>query len=405
MSEQLSPIEQEAATFRQEALDHYLERENAATVLRISPPSIWILFWIISGVMILAIVASFLARVEVTATGPGILRPRTGVRLLITQTSGVVTQVFARSGQFVRAQHSIVQLDSPPLRAELLEAEERIQSLRTDLDRFGRGSAAYTVGQRRSIENRIAILEAQISSFDETIATRQRKYEADKSLVAAGLLSAASAAESGELVENARRERRQLEAALSQASQELGDAAYQSDQTRAAKEAELREAVARRDRLTFALRQLNVVAPADGHVDAILVRPGDVLQNGSAVGKLIPAAPEMQVISFVPERDRAFITPGDPVRIELDQLPWTEFGTLSGHVLRISSDLASQNELKDAFAEQSPVTGPAYRVEVSLDRPRRELPLRPGMHLTVHYTLRRQRLITIIFQPLQRWMS
>ena len=189
MNEQLSPIEQEAGAFRQQALDHYLKRENAATVLRVSPPAIWTLFWIISGAMVVAIVASFIARVEVTAAGPGILRPRTGVRLLITQTAGVVTEVFSRSGQFVHAQRPIVQLESAPLRAEMLGAEGRIQMLRSDADRFGRGQAAYTLQQRHSIESRITLLNAQVASLDETIAVRKRKYDADRTLAASGLLS------------------------------------------------------------------------------------------------------------------------------------------------------------------------------------------------------------------------
>ena len=405
MNEQLSPIEQQAATFRQEALDHYLKRENAATVLTVSPPSIWTLFWIISSAMVVAIVASFFARVEVTATGPGILRPRTGVRLLMTQTAGVVTEVFAHSGQFVRAQRPIVRLDSAPLRAELLEAEGRIHMLRADVDRFGRGQATYTVQQRHSIESRIALLRAQVASLDETISARTRKYEADKSLAASGLVSPLALAESGELVEVARRERRQLEQVLSQAYQELSAVTFESDRDRAVKEDELRAAVARRDALAFSLRQLTVVAPTDGYVEAMLVRAGDVLQNGSSVGKLIPAAPEMHIIAFLPERDRAFIKKGDPVRIDLEQLPWTEFGSLDGRITQISSDLASQHELKDAFGEQSPVSGAAYRVEISLRPTRKPLPLRPGMLLTVHYTLRRQRLITVILQPLQRWIS
>lgn len=405
MSEQLSPIEQQAATFRQEALDHYLRRENAATILNVSPPSVWALFWIISGAMVVAVVASFIVRVEVTATGSGILQPRTGVRLLVTQTAGVVTEVFARSGQLVRAQRPIVRLDSAPLRAELLEAEGRIQRLGAEVDRFGRGQAAYTVQQRRSIESRIALLNAQVASLDETIAARKRKYEGDQALAASGLVSPTALAESRELVEVARRERRQLEQGLSQAPQELAALAFERDRDRAAKEEELRAAVARRDALALSLQQLTVVAPTDGYVEAMLVRPGDVLQNGSSVGKLIPATPEMHVISFIPERDRAFIQKGDRVRIDLEQLPWTEFGALEGRITQISSDLASQNELKDAFGEQSPVSGPVYRVEVSLSPTRKPLPLRPGMLLTVRYMLRRQRLITVVLPPLQRWIS
>ena len=123
------------------------------------------------------------------------------------------------------------------------------------------------------------------------------------------------------------------------------------------------------------------------------------------MGKLIPDAGVLQAVSFLPERDRAFINAGDRARIELEQLPSAEFGSLTGHVKRISSDLASPYEVKDAFGEEGAVQGPAYRVELTFDAPVRPLPLRPGMLLNVRYTLRRQRVISLVFQPLAKWLS
>jgi hypothetical protein len=38
MTEHVSPVQQKAAAFRQQAIDHYLRRDATATVLRISPP-------------------------------------------------------------------------------------------------------------------------------------------------------------------------------------------------------------------------------------------------------------------------------------------------------------------------------------------------------------------------------
>lgn len=115
----------------------------------------------------------------------------------------------------------------------------------------------------------------------------------------------------------------------------------------------------------------------------------------------------MQVVSFLEEKDRAFVKAGDEVHLELDQLPYSEYGTLRAEVVRISDDLASPFEIREALGENQKMEIPTYRVELRITDARAlanaKVKLRTGMLMNVRYTLRRQPLISIIMAPLQRW--
>ncbi|HET9954833.1 MAG TPA: hypothetical protein VFQ61_10025, partial [Polyangiaceae bacterium] len=81
---------------------------------------------------------------------------------------------------------------------------------------------------------------------------------------------------------------------------------------------------------------------------------------------------------------------------------------LSGRIARISSDLASPYELREAFGEGAQLPSPSYRVEMSVvddDNLRRLSPrIRPGMLVTARFTLRRRTLVALVLDPLRRWL-
>lgn len=155
-------------------------------------------------------------------------------------------------------------------------------------------------------------------------------------------------------------------------------------------------------------RQTTVLAPQDGVLEALLVRPGDAVRPGQAIGRLIPEHAPLQVISFLPEKDRAFVHAGSEVRLELDQLPYGEYGTLGARVLRIGDSTASPDDVRQALGSQRSLEAPAFRVVLAITDHAAardaQLRLRSGMSMQVRYTLRRQRPITLVLKPLQKWL-
>ena len=93
--------------------------------------------------------------------------------------------------------------------------------------------------------------------------------------------------------------------------------------------------------------------------------------------------------------------------MQLDQLPHAQYGTLRARIVRIADDLASPAELRDALGEDQKLAAPSYRVELEITDARAadaaHVKLRTGALMNVRFTLRRERLVTLVLSPLKRW--
>ena len=222
-----------------------------------------------------------------------------------------------------------------------------------------------------------------------------------------GLVSAMEVDEARDALAQTKRQLGQTQQALEQVKQERAALEGRRQDELWQRKQVVQNAETKREALAFVQGQTVVEAPEDGVVEALLVKPGEVVQPGQAVGKLIPQGAPLQVVSFLAEKDRAFVSPGHDVHLELDQLPYAEYGTLRARVLRISDDLASPFETRESFGEELKLEAPAYRVELEItDAKALEsagVRLRTGTLMNVRYTLRRQRLVTLVLDPLRRW--
>ena len=114
------------------------------------------------------------------------------------------------------------------------------------------------------------------------------------------------------------------------------------------------------------------------------------------------------MVAFLAEKDRAFVRVGDEALLELDQLPYAEYGTIRARVLRISEFLASPLEIREALGDAQPPALATFRIELQILDARAaqaaRVRLRPGMLTDVRFTLRRQRLATLVLDPLRKWL-
>lgn len=393
--------------FRKSAIDHYLSSEELGGVLSVSPPWTWGLFAATATAVVTALIGATWASVEVTGRGRGILRPAGGVRLLAAQVGGTVAEVVARSSDAVRAESVVVRLDSATLRSQLLEAEREIHLLESDYRAYSSGQDAMFAEQKRHLVARLVMLAEQATSQEQSVALFERKLEATRGLQRSGLVSEMNLEDAREAVSQASRQAVSIRHNLTQARQELAALETRRQDDLWNRQRDLLSSRSRRDALAVTLGQLEIRAPVSGAVEAILVRPGDVVQPGQVIGRLIPRGQGFQVVSFLPEKDRAFLKEQDEVRLEMDQFPATEFGAMRGRVARIGDDLASPIEIREAMGEEARIDTPTYRVEIQIEEAsgRRVGQLRTGMLMDVRYTLRRQRLLTLLLEPLRRWLD
>jgi multidrug efflux pump subunit AcrA (membrane-fusion protein) len=135
----------------------------------------------------------------------------------------------------------------------------------------------------------------------------------------------------------------------------------------------------------------------------VLERAEGAVQTGNAHGAMPAAAGEPHVVAYLADKYSPFVHPGDSVRLELRDYPRGEFGFIEGRVTRIAP--------KQVPREECPGSGEArpalVRVEVAVTPPTSgplaNVRLRAGMTVSVQVTLRKQRLIRYIFEPMQRW--
>lgn len=398
-----------ASMYREEALKHYLRSEDGRCLIRVSPPWTWSLLTVFGGAVLVALIASFFGRVEVNGRGRGIVRPTTGIRMLLSQTAGTVGKIDVRSSQLVAAGDSILSIEAPNLQGQFLESDRQFASVQGDYQKLvSQQDAAYSE-QSKKLQERIHQLKDQIKSYQNSESIYQRRLNAQLTLRKEGLVSELEVDVARDGLEQARRQLGNAHQLLDQTQQEQAAMESRRQDELWQRKQVFQGVETKRDALGFLKNQMVIQAPEEGLVEALLVRPGDVVQPGQPVGKLIPKNAPLHVVSFLAEKDRAFVKNGDLVHLELDQLPYSEYGTLQAKVIRVSDDLASPYEVKEALGDDQRFDVPTYRVELEITDKKAiekaKVNLKSGMLMNVRFTLRRQRLITMVIDPLKKWFK
>lgn len=394
--------------FRTEAREHLLRGEQSLRRLDVSPPWTWALLWVLLAALGTSIVISVVGSIEVNTRAVGILRPTSGVRVLASQVSGTVASVSRHSGEAISAGDVVLQIDSPQLQGQLLEAQRQVTLLESDFSVFSQQQDRLHQRQLDESRTRIDKLMEQVASERASVAVMKRKLEAMRSLESSAVVSRFAVLDAQEAVAQAERRLAGSEQSLAMANQDLAamDSRRQTELWQ--RRQSLDTARSRHESVRLESRQTRILAPQDGVIEALLVKPGDDVRPGQTLGKIVPNGSPLEVVSFLSEKDRAFVKVGSEVRLEIDQLPYGEYGTLGARVVRISDDLASSDEVRQALGDGRNIEGPAFRVVLSItDKDAADaarVRLRSGMLMQVRYTLRRQRPITLVMEPLRKWL-
>lgn len=404
-----APEGKASGLFRKQALEHFLKEQDQAEPLKISPPWTWSLLWVMAVLTLAGILYAFLGKIEVQNRGKGILRPAAGVRTLQAQVGGVLSQTFAQSGDQLREGQTIARIEAAQVSGNLLETEQHIQLLKGAGKSFSSQEDSQILEQLQSLRNRLKSQEAQVVSYKKSVEIQQQRVVSQRTLLSEGLISKMQLDDAIEALNSAERQRDQSKQGLDQLHQDIASMENQRQRQLWQRTQDVQGAQIKREALESSLSQTLVKAPLDGTLDAFVSRPGDLVQVGQSIAKLIPVGSPIMVVAFVAEKDRAFVKREDQVSLELEAYPYAEFGTLKGRILRIGSDLASPHEVQEAFGEEGKLDTPSFRVEIEIEPFRSpqmaHATLRPGMLLQVRYTLRRQRIITLVLDPLKRWLD
>lgn len=406
-----------------------------------------IILWVLVAFVTLAILWSFIAKVDVVAVAPGKVVAAGRNKLVQAAEGGVVRAIHVRDGQQVRRGQALVTLDPTATGADQAQALANLQTAQVNAARSrallaGMSGHAATfvvpaglpaevaVTQRQLIASRLAELNAKVAGLYEQAAEARAtgagasaevarlrdtlpflvdRVERRKTLTEKGYASRIGQSELEQQRvdherqiavqgQNAARARAGIANVAAQIVEARSTAQREvlADLTKA--EAEMRLAREELTKADLKSRQQVLRAPVDGTVQQLAVyTEGAVLKPADPILVVVPREGELVVEAQVLNPDIGFVRPGQEVTIKLDAFPFTRYGTLSGRLEWVSRDAVQDDKL-----------GPIYQTRVKVD-PNQMLtsgiPLSPGLQVTAEIKTSERRVIDFLLSPIERRLS
>jgi multidrug resistance efflux pump len=287
-----------------------------------------------------------------------------------SKVGGRVTEVGVEEGQSVKAGATVVRFESNELTADRAQADAQAQQAQADLDRLQHGyrpeekaqtqataaveAAALEAAKNGPRPQEIAQAEADYAAAQADALDAAKTYDRMEMLVRNDTISrnqfddardkrdsTAQRAESlrqrlallqaGTRPEDLRAAEQRYRQA--QAAAELQQRGYRKEDIAAAR-ATLAAAIAHRDALDAQLKEAQLQAPADGVIETVSVRPGDLVPPGKIVITMLESS-QLWVKIYVPETDLATVRLNQPASVEVDSFAGRKF---HGSVQEINSE-------------------------------------------------------------------
>lgn len=411
-----------------------------------SPAARWVMASCM-GFILIALLWSIFGQIDIIAVARGKIVPAGAVKVLQPYERAVVRHLLVHDGMFVRKGQLLIELDATELgadrekvresrdNAQLAAARARalLEALQSGAARPRPLAAAAALPSEKLAEaNRL--LQSEYGAFRSQLlaadaealylqAQRATTREALNKLLVLQPLQEERTADLRRLLERnyvPRHEYLEQESRRLETAKEIdvqGKRLLETD-TLLARQKEQRDALVAgfvhetRTALLQAEQQLvqwqqegvklrsrsdllELRAPVDGTVQQLAVHTeGGVVTEAQPLLVLVPANEPLEVDAMMENKDIGFVRSGQAAEVKVEAFPFTRFGTLAARVSNVSLD---------AVADEK--GGLLYQVRVRLDRTRirvgeQEVPLVPGMAVTVEVKTGRRRVIDYFLSPL-----
>jgi HlyD family secretion protein len=324
------------------------------------------------AVAVLAVVAIVLLHPWSRGTAPLVYSGTVETREIQvgSKVGGRVTAVGVEEGQSVKAGATLVAFDVDELKAERAQAQAQVEQAQADYARLQRGyrpeekaqTAATAAEQGAALEaakngprpQELAQAKADYDAaladaadaeatfkrmemlvrgdtisrmqFDDAKAKRDSTTQKAESLrQRLALLQAGTRSEDVRAAEGRYRQ--------AQAAAELMQRGYRREDVEAGRGV-LDAAIAHRDELDTRLKEGVLQAPADGVIETVSVRPGDLVAAGRIVVTMLESS-QLWVKIYIPETDMGTVKLNQSAAVEVDSYPSRKF---SGSVQEIGSE-------------------------------------------------------------------
>lgn len=438
----------------------------AALEIMEKPPSPG-LRWLLLGLCALFAIAllwSFIGKVDVVATASGKVIPSGNVKIIQPIELGYVRAIHVRNGHRVKAGQLLVELDPTLAGAEAEQANQGLLTAEVIAARntallahlqgrsarfiapsgtpadiaetqanFVRTAIAEYEGEKASLQQQRAEqqaqlqgAEAEISKLTQTLPLVEKQLEARKELADKGYFSKIRLLEYEQLkvehiqnIEVQRANAAQARAAIGNIDAQLMRLKGSFGKTAVTElsEAQEKSGLAREEVTKSARRKLfqQLRAPVSGTVQQLAISTiGGVVQPAQAIMVIVPDDAQAVVEAQILNKDIGFIREGQPVRVKLEAYNFTDYGIIPGVVESISRDAIDMSQpgqqmVKDANGR--PIQqGLVYSARIRLNQRTisvqgRDQIIGPGLAVQAEIKTGERRIIDFLLSPIAKTMD
>lgn len=406
--------------FRKESLDANKTKVLGPVALY-CPPFRWLIVAMVCALTIALVGFCSLGSYTKRETAKGVLTPETGIMTITAMTAGTVTALPVREGRGIKKGERIATVSSEISTARYGQTREAI-ARQLEIQSQGVTQQLTNLEQRnvetlKSLQERSSLLAQQTTELDTIYRQRQRQIALSQKQVDKMTAMRAEGYASNTQVE-------QQESELLDAKVRLQDVARQRIEIRQ-QHAQTRQQL-REQPLTYfqqkndlqqklsditqsmmeneSRRSVDLRAPEQGMVSAVLVKPGQIVSAGQTIAMLLPDNAHLQARILLSSRAIGFIQSGQRVVLRYESFPWQKFGQHSGAVSEISTSPLSPQEVA-SLTGNTQIQEPLYQVKVTLDSQSvqaygKQFALRPGSALDADFIVDKRRIYEWVLEPL-----
>ncbi|HEX5454132.1 MAG TPA: NHLP bacteriocin system secretion protein [Stellaceae bacterium] len=409
--------------FRQAALARLNNPEQLDRLLTVTGARSWIAFIVFLGLIAAAIGWSVMGTLSTYVTGRGLFLNEGG-RVVAAAAAGAgrLVELGVAQGDLVRKGQVVARLLSPEAQAQLVSATELVKERENELARQRTFSAAELGEKRAGFAKRRSALRNQQQAARVRAASLQVLLGDQERLLHDKVVTRSAVLQTRAQLDQALQEASDSDAQISALDNQELDAAFQSEQRVKNSEFSLAEARRQHAELVKADHSATeVVAPADGRVEAIDVNLGSLITRGQPILTLETPGEHLEVVLFVSIRDGDLVVRGQRVNISPNGTSREEDGTVIGTIRDITRfpvtpegirSLVHNEDLVRSFSSQ----GPTFLAYVELQRDPKtasgyawtslkgaaEL-LASGSFANADVLVKQQRPIGFVIPTLRRW--
>jgi HlyD family secretion protein len=414
----------EKSPFRAAALARLNNPEQLDRLLTVTSARSWIALIVFMLLIATAIGWSIVGTLSTYVSGSGLFLNEGG-RILAAAAPGpgTLSEIMVARGDEVTKGQVVARIFSTDAEIQIANARALVDERQAELSRLKAVNEAELRDKRSAFGKRREALTAQREAALARSETLKQKLADEEQLLRRQIVTRSVVLQTRTQYDQTLNEVADITAQLAQIDSQEIDAAFEADQRIKNAEFSLSDADRRLAELLESNRSgSQVLAPADGTVDAIQANVGALLSRGQSILSVETPGTSVELLLFVPVRDGGDqLEAGERVNIAPNWVRREEEGTLIGEIREVSKFPVTPDEMRALVQNEELVrsfsaSGPTYVAHVRLVKDPNtvsgyawtssrgaEEPITSGGFATADVLIREEHPIGLVIPTLRRW--